>query len=85
MIYTECTYNLIHMNYMQQKTKHQTGWSSANTKICQEKLGFDHGWDMVICGFPQSLQVDVGIVPQLSHNHFLPNPLQLINHIPDAT
>jgi hypothetical protein len=25
------------------------------------------------CGFPQSLQLNVGTVPQLGHDHFLPN------------
>lgn len=87
MIYTKCIYHLIHTDYMQQKTKHQTGWSSAITKICtQEKIGFNLDWDIVICGFPQSLQVNVGTVPQLSHNHFLPNPFAIHQlHISDAT
>jgi hypothetical protein len=32
-------------------------------------------------GFPQSLQSSVGIVPQLNHGLFLPNPFEFIIHL----
>jgi hypothetical protein len=31
-------------------------------------------------GFPQSFQVYSGLVPRLSHDRFLPNPLQFVSH-----
>jgi hypothetical protein len=34
-----------------------------------------------LCFFPQSLQVNAGIVPQLGHNCFLPNPFQFKYYI----
>lgn len=30
------------------------------------------------CGFPQSLQTNAGIIPQLGQESFLPNPFQFI-------
>jgi hypothetical protein len=33
------------------------------------------------CGFPQFLQADIRIVPQLGQDSFLPNPFQFITHL----
>jgi hypothetical protein len=35
----------------------------------------------VCCSFPQSLHENSGTVPQLGHNHFLPNSFQFIIHL----
>jgi hypothetical protein len=35
-----------------------------------------------ICGFPQSLQADAEIVPQLGYDLFFPNTFQFIIHLP---
>jgi hypothetical protein len=36
--------------------------------------------DCDLHGIPQSFQVSVGIVPQLTQNHCLPSPLQFVIH-----
>jgi hypothetical protein len=81
MIYTECTYNLIHTNYMLQRTKHQTRWSSANTKICtQEKLSLDLGMGYGYLWLSSLSPSECWNSTSITENHFLPNPLQLIIH-----
>jgi hypothetical protein len=85
IIYTEFTISSILTT--QQKTNHETGWSSDNTKICtHETVGFELGrdTDQVLCDFPQSLLVNVRIVSELGCSHFLPNPFQLVTS-PDGT
>jgi hypothetical protein len=40
----------------------------------------DTGYPEVLHGSPQFLTVNTGIVPQLGHDRFLPNPLKFVYH-----
>jgi hypothetical protein len=56
-----------------------TDWSGGSTLDVFStpiSAGAPAGLIEVYHGFPKSLQVNVGIVPRLGHDRFLPDPLQ---------
>jgi hypothetical protein len=54
--------------------------STESIYIHDSNPGRDNGYTEVLRGFPESLQANAGIVPQLNNDCFLPNPFQFIIH-----
>jgi hypothetical protein len=68
------------------KEEHWAGWSCSNTLDLYSGGAWFKSWlghsypDLDFYDFPQLLQANSRIVPQLGHYYFLTNPLQFISH-----
>jgi hypothetical protein len=58
-----------------------TGWGGVAIMLCPNLSQDTAILIEVFPGFHQSLQANVGAVPQIGHDHFLPDPFHFINYL----
>jgi hypothetical protein len=51
---------------------------AVTLQTCSREVFVSNHGRSTDCGFPQSLQANYGILQQLGHERFLPNPFQSI-------